>query len=128
MHVSHARDKDGNDIKVTFFENQTNLHSLWDSGMIRHTKKGWSDYATELAANITPQQRIQYGTLDPVVWATENHKLAVSNAYAVPKDGRIGQDYLDKNIRVVNNRLSVAGVRLALLLNVIFDETKELPF
>ncbi len=62
-----------------------------------------------------------------VAWATESHKLAVSNAYDVPKDGRIGQDYFDKNILVVERRLSVAGVRLAALLNMIFDETKELP-
>ncbi len=80
LHVSHARDRGGNDIKVTFFENRTNLHSLWDSGMIRRTKKSWTEYAKELAANITPQQRILYGTLDPVIWATESHKLAHSNA------------------------------------------------
>ncbi len=63
-----------------------------------------------------------------MAWATESHKLAHSNAYAIPKDGRLGQDYFDKNIPVVNERLSVAGVRLAALLNVIFDESKELPF
>ncbi len=97
--------------------------------MIRRTKKGWTEYATELAANITLQERILYGTLlDPALWATESHLLARSNAYDVPKDGRLGQDYFDKNIPVVERRLSVAGVRLAALLNVIFDETKELPF
>ena len=97
--------------------------------MIRRTKKGWAEYATELAANITLQERILYGTrLDPALWATESYLLARSNAYDVPKDGRIDQGYFDKNIRVVNNRLSVAGVRLAVLLNVIFDETKNLPF
>ena len=69
----------------------------------------------------------QHSTLDPVDWATESYQLAISNAYDVPKDGRLGQDYFDKNIPVVNDRLSIAGVRLALLLNVIFDETKELP-
>ena len=128
LHVGRARDKGGNDIKVTFFENRTNLHSLWDSGMIRRTKKGWTEYAAELTAKITPQQRVLYGTLDPAVWANESHRLAHSNAYDIPKDGQLGQDYFDKNIPVVNDRLSVAGVRLALLLNVIFDETKELPF
>ncbi len=131
LHLGRARDKGGNDIKVTFFENRTNLHSLWDSGMIRRTKKGWTEYAAELAANIiprSPEQLAEWRTLDPVVWATESHKLAHSNAYAIPKDGRLGQDYLDKNIPVVNDRLSVAGVRLAALLNVIFDEMKELPF
>ena len=59
---------------------------------IRRTKKSWTEYATELAAKITPQERVLYGTLDPVVWATESYKLAVSNAYDVPKDGRLGQD------------------------------------
>ena len=127
LHLSRAHDEGGNDIKITFLENNTNLHSLWDSGMIRRTKKGWSEYATELAAHITPQQRIQFGTVDPVAWATESHKLAVSNAYDVPKDGRLGQDYLDKNIPVVNDRLSMAGVRLAVLLNAVFEETKGLP-
>ncbi|MCH8881549.1 MAG: hypothetical protein IID34_16915 [Planctomycetes bacterium] len=96
--------------------------------MIRRTKKGWTEYATELASKITLQERVMYGTLDPVVWATESHKLAHSNAYDVPKDGRIGQDYFDKNIPVLNERLAVAGVRLAALLNAVFDETKELPF
>ena len=95
--------------------------------MIRRTKNGWTEYATELASKITPQERVLYGTLDPVVWATESHRLAHSNAYIVPKDGRIGQDYFDKNIPVVERRLSVAGVRLAALLNAVFDETRELP-
>ncbi len=96
--------------------------------MIRRTKKSWTQYATELSAKITPQQRTQSGTLDPSAWATESHRLARSNAYPIPKDGRLGQEYFDKNIPVVNDRLSMAGVRLAALLNVIFDETKELPF
>ena len=91
LHVSYARDKGGHDIKVTFFENNTNLHSLWDSGMIRRTKKGWSEYAAELAANITLQERILYGTLlDPALWATESYLLARSNAYTIPKDGQLG--------------------------------------
>jgi len=107
-------------VKVTFSENNTNLHSLWDSGMIRRTKKGWTEYAAELHNNESRKRRTAL-SLDPVVWATESFKLAHSNAYAIPKDGRIGQDYFDKNIPVVNDRLSIAGVRLAALLNEIFD-------
>ncbi len=33
----------------------------------------------------------------------------------------------NKNIPVSERRLSVAGVRLAALLNVVFDETRDLP-
>ena len=62
-----------------------------------------------------------------MTWATESHTLAHSNAYPVPKDGRIGQDYFDKNIPVANDRLSTAGMRLSALLNAVFDPTEELP-
>ncbi len=50
------------------------------------------------------------------------------HVYSIPKDGRTRQEYFDKNMPVVNERLFLAGVRLGRLLNVIFDETKELPF
>ena len=128
LHVSHARDKGGSDIKVSFFEDSTTLHSVWDSGLIRRTKKGWPEYAKDLAGTITAQQLDEWNTLDPAAWATESYRLAVSNAYAIPKDGRISQAYFEKNIPVVNERLSMAGVRLAALLNAVFDETQELTF
>ena len=57
-----------------------------------------------------------------------DYNSAPCSAYAVHADGQLGQDYFDKNIPVVNERLSMAGVRLAALLNAVFDETKELPF
>ena len=56
------------------------------------------------------------------------HAACVVCANVARKDGRLGQDYLDKNIPVVNERLTMAGVRLAALLNAVFDDTKELPF
>ena len=38
-----------------------------------------------------------------------------------------GPKPVDRNIPIVEQRLSVAGVRLAALLNAVFDGTKELP-
>ena len=37
---------------MEFFGNRTNLHRLWDSGLIRHTKKPWREYANELRAQV----------------------------------------------------------------------------
>ena len=34
MHAAHADDKGGNDFKVNWFNNPTNLHSVWDSQLI----------------------------------------------------------------------------------------------
>jgi hypothetical protein len=121
LHVSHARDRGGNDIKIFFFRDNTNLHRVWDSGMIRHTRKRWSDYAEYLNGSITPQQLEQWQSTDPLLWATESYKLAVSNAYKVPSSGALGQVYFDRNIPVVEERLKMGGVRLAVLLNDMFS-------
>lgn len=42
LHVSHAKDKGGNDIKVEFFHDRINLHRVWDTSLIRRAKKPWS--------------------------------------------------------------------------------------
>ncbi len=120
LHVSRARDKGGNDIKVAFFKNRTNLHRVWDSGLIRRMKKPWSTCAAELQQAITPKQLAEWKNTDPVVWATESYKLALSHAYAIPKNGQLGQPYVDRCIPVVKRRLSMAGIRLATLLNATF--------
>ena len=60
--------------------------------------------------------------LRPAEWANESYRLAVSNAYDVRKDGRLGQAYFDKNIPVVNDWLRTAGIPLALVLNDVFGK------
>ena len=82
LHVSRARDRGGNDIKVEFFHDRTNLHRLWDSGLIRRTNKAWATCAAELQQAITPKQLAAWKSTDPVEWATESYKLALSHAYA----------------------------------------------
>jgi hypothetical protein len=125
LHVSHAHDKGGNDITVEFFYDKTNLHKLWDELLIRHVQKPWRQYADKLAKGITIGLYTKWSKVtDPSAWATESYHLAVSNAYAVPKHGQLGQEYFDRNIPVVNERLSMAGIRLAVLLNQIFADVK----
>ena len=113
LHVSRAKDRGGNDIKVEFFHNSTNLHRVWDSGLIRRAKKPWTEYAAELQVGITPEQLTEWKSIDPIEWATESYKLALSHAYAVPKDGQLGEAYFERCIPVVEKRLAMAGVRLA---------------
>lgn len=121
LHVSRARDRGGNDIAVEFFHDKTNLHRVWDSGLIRRMKREWKQYAADLLDAITPEQMVDWSRrTNPVDWATESYRLALSHAYAIPKDGQLGQEYLDRNIPVVEERLKMAGIRLAALLNKVF--------
>ncbi len=129
LHVSHARDRGGNDLKVRFFEDNTNLHRVWDSGLIRHTRRPWQQYADTLLAGLRPQQLSEWSrNLMPSDWATDSYALAVEYAYDIPKDGQLADAYFQRNIPVVDQQLATGGVRLAALLNAVFDTTRPPPF
>ena len=135
LHVSFREDRGGNNIKVTFFRRQSNLHKVWDSGIIGRAQLNDDEFAAELEAALNDQSgdeefetanettrqkiaRLQGGTVDD--WANESFRLALSNAYdAVPRNGtaRLGQAYYDSNWKVVDDQLTKAGLRLAKLLN-----------
>lgn len=89
---------------------------------------GFASKEAESAPNIVSQQRVRYSTMDPVAGAIESNLLARSDEYAIPKGGLPGQDYLDKNIPVLNDRFAMGSVRLASLPNAVPDEARESPF
>ena len=55
---------------------------------------------------------------------TERFNLAESNAYPIPNDRELGHDYFDRKIAVGEQRPAIAGVRLAVMLNEIFEWNK----
>lgn len=120
LHVSRAEDRGGNSIRVVFFGRQTNLHRVWDTDLIRKAQMEWREFADELVDSVTLPKRSEWGSnADPTTWADESWSLAMSHAYPIPSDGRIGDEYLARNIPVIKERLAMGGVRLAHLLNVI---------
>jgi nuclease S1 len=122
LHLGNAHDRGGNDIKVEFFRNRTNLHRLWDSGLIRRVKNPWRDYAAELITRNDSDQVAEWSAeLDPVAWANESILLARQYAYPIRGDRRLGQPYFDACIPIVDYQLRAAGVRLAALLNAIYE-------
>ena len=74
MHVGLAEDRGGNDFKLQWFYNDTNLHTVWDRKMI----DGYNMSYIELAENADvlskdQVQTIQKGTV--VDWINETHVL-----------------------------------------------------
>jgi hypothetical protein len=57
MHVGDNHDRGGNDTQVRFFDRGTNMHSLWDSGMIERVSSKEDFWLTGLAALDTPEAR-----------------------------------------------------------------------
>jgi S1/P1 Nuclease len=40
LHVGENHDKGGNDLQVRWFDRGSNLHRVWDSGIIDHPSRG----------------------------------------------------------------------------------------
>ena len=125
-HVGDNGDKGGNRTQVRFFDRGTNMHALWDSGMIERVSKSEDVWLADLAALDTPEarQEAMKGTVED--WATES-LLAARQAYQVPETGnrlksgqKLGDAYLEANLPVVRRRLCQSGIRLAMVLNEAF--------
>src|SRR5262249_25316814 len=130
MHVADRNDRGGNNLqlRVGRFEN-TNLHQLWDSGLLRkrYRARDEPELVRDLKA-LTDQSGWRDwlgGRLED--WADESLE-AGRRAYRVPGTDRslrsgdeIGRDYEDSNLPLVLDRLARSGVRLGSLLNEILD-------
>ncbi|MCW8125989.1 S1/P1 nuclease [Microbulbifer halophilus] len=119
MHVGLREDRGGNDVEVTFFGFDTNLHWLWDSKLPAGFIGDWRIYAEEAAEEITPEQRAAWrsGTVED--WAAESHELAHRYAYTDRK--ALGEDYYLRNRDRAARRLHQGGVRAALLIEQALD-------
>lgn len=119
MHAAHAEDKGGNDFKVNWFNNPTNLHSVWDSQLVDFQQLSYTEYAAAIN-HTTESQRAEWQA-DPISkWIFESNQIA-NKLYTEIKPGdTLNYKYNFTHIDTVNEQLLKAGVRLAGVLNSIF--------
>jgi hypothetical protein len=122
--ANEADDRGGNAKRVVFLNRETNLHSLWDTGLIRHEldTRGLdaAAFGAELNEEIRPESLRRWVAGTPVDWSNEAHAVARDFAYPgwAPE---LGEDYFRKSIGAVRVQLQRGAVRTAHLLNRIFD-------
>jgi nuclease S1 len=120
-----------NDYPVKFFldplkktKEDTNLHAVWDSNLIRTTVWDWGAYVRRLQANWLPGKDVKQLTVGTIVeWTEEAHKAARDVAFKAPMNADLGQDYLTLVQPTVDRQLAIAGLRLARVLNEIFTDS-----
>lgn len=117
LHVGDRDDRGGNDVRVMWFGSQSNLHRIWDSDMIDHTRLSYTELAQSL--DIPSREQITAWQGSSIHdWARESQSLH-EPLYDVG-DGRLGYAYSYVHLPVIRDRLLKAGVRLAGILNDIF--------
>lgn len=118
LHVGRASDRGGNEIRVSWFGEPSNLHRVWDSGVISRLRLSPRSLAQALESR--PADEVEAWRQDsPMTWAAESMALR-PHVYAMRGTG-LGRDYLREAGPVVEQRLLQAGVRLAVLLDAVFE-------
>jgi hypothetical protein len=136
LHVGHPDGRGGNLTDVLLFEEETDLHSAWDWGLIERRLEAfeedgtlaadevpaWQEWAHELRLEITPDEVESWSApLDPLVWAHESLESARRLTFDVASGERLDEAYYAAALPLIEQRIKMAGVRLAALLNDIFD-------
>jgi hypothetical protein len=117
LHAGNGTDRGGNDVKLTFFGEDSNLHRVWDSGLIDRQNLSYTEMSDWLSRRITKKQAKDWRVADPQVWIAESAKIRDT---IYPESDRISWDYNYQNIDTVKTRLSQGGVRIATYLNELF--------
>ncbi len=119
LHVGNGTDRGGNSKKVKWFSSSYNLHKVWDSGMI--DRKDWSyTELTKVVNDATLTQIDQWKQGDVRDWAHEamTYRTQVYNTF---KKESLSYNYMYYNWDLVEQQLVKGGVRLAALLNSIYQ-------
>ncbi|WP_237487839.1 S1/P1 nuclease [Hufsiella arboris] len=119
MHTGHTEDKGGNDIKVTWFGQPSNLHSVWDSGLIEYQQLSYTEYVK--AINFPTQLQLkEWKKVNVSKWLYDS-SLEADKIYKGVKDGdKLSYRYNFDYVETLNRQLLKGGVHLAAILNQIF--------
>ncbi len=126
LHCADRDDGGGNDVEVTFFDQQVNphlrkrwnLHAVWDAGLIERTELSPTRYIKRLQSALRSADLADLERGSVVDWVLEAHRAAAEHVYkTLPANKRLGAAYFNENLPVVDDLLAKAGVRLARLLN-----------
>ncbi|WP_276481105.1 S1/P1 nuclease [Paraflavitalea pollutisoli] len=120
MHTGRPDDLGGNRISVSWFNQTTNLHSVWDEKLISYQELSYTEYTK--AINFTTKTQRQEWQAQPIrQWLFESYTIS-NSLYAEIKEPnqKLSYRYNFDHVDTLNDRLLKGGVRLAGVLNEIF--------
>lgn len=116
-------DRGGNDYFVWLGDQRLSLHVVWDSAGCRFLRpisenrfRAYTNYCSALAPANVPTEP------DFELWLEEALELCTTRVYAqIEPDTQITSEYLGVAIETTQERLTLAGIRLASLLDQAFE-------
>ncbi|HET8753963.1 MAG TPA: S1/P1 nuclease [Salinimicrobium sp.] len=120
LHTGRGEDKGGNDIQVRWFGQGTNLHRVWDSQMIEDFQMSYSELAAN-AEDLSKREIKEIASGDVLDWMYESKSLSNKVYDSVEIGEKLGYEYTYVWFPVVREQLQKGGIRLAAVLNDIFE-------
>lgn len=122
LHVSPVGTSGGNSIRVQWFSTPSNLHRVWDSHLLEDQQLSYTEYVKHINHTTSAQRKmLQADPLDK--WLFESYSIAQQLISGIKEENpRLGYRYNYDHIHTVEEQLLKGGVRLAGLLNEIFDK------
>ena len=115
LHAGRGAARGGNDYQVSWRGKGSNMHSLWDSGLLNSRgldEEQWLARLRDLPAPASPSP----AATAPRLWAEQSCRL-VDTAGFYPAGHVVGQAYVDAHLPLAERQLRLAGDRLAATLN-----------
>ncbi|MEW9797924.1 S1/P1 nuclease [Alteromonas sp. CYL-A6] len=123
LHAGNGTDRGGNDVKVRFFWQDSNLHRVWDTQMLEQRDLSYTEWTQWLTQKISADDIRAWNSTDPETWITESTVLRDT---LYPQDANnMAYDYLYNYLPAATERLQMAGIRMALYLNEVFEEANK---
>lgn len=121
MHAGFAHDKGGNDFQVNIDGRGSNLHSLWDSGLLNSAGLDEAAYLRRLRAMplVVARARVALPP-DAAGWAEASCRV-VRQPGLYPASAKIGPAYLQTWRPIAEAQLRRGGSQLAVVLNAALD-------
>lgn len=121
MHTGRKEDLGGNRFVVSWFNDKTNLHSLWDSKLIDFQQLSFTEYAT--AINFTSPielLNLKNSTLEDALY---DSYLAANHIYSnTVANSNLSYNYNYQYLALLNKQLRNGGIRLAAMLNNLYGK------
>lgn len=119
LHVGNGTDRGGNDVHLQWFGESSNLHRVWDSEMIDDKQLSFTELSRFINHPTEAQVR-EWQSSSVLDWAYESQAL-LPKVYDMPESKELSYEYTYKNWETVEMRLLKAGIRMAGLINEIYD-------
>lgn len=120
LHVGRPEDLGGNKIVVYWFDQKTNLHTVWDSMLMEHQQYSYTEYAKLL--NIAGNEQIEaWRTASLEECFYESYQLADMIYDATPNESKLSYRYNYQFQKLMEQQLIKGGIRLAAILNEVLE-------